>query len=105
MRAPRPHQRRREYPLAGALKAPDDKHDLARFGRLLKHARGPPEDILEMLVVATADDVADMLAQKAPIAGRRFDRKPSPQIPTCLRRLVGRIEHNAIRIGAAIPVI
>src|SRR4051794_17113612 len=91
--APCSHESRCEYPLAGTLQPADNERDLARFPRFLEHPRGPSENIVEMVIIAGADDLAHMLAQQVPISRRWLDRKSGPQIPACLRRVVSRIEH------------
>src|SRR5256885_670305 len=46
----------------------------------------------------------NMLSPQAPVAGARLYREAVPQVPIRRRHTVGRVERDAVEVGAAIGV-
>src|SRR6516164_4398309 len=87
-----------EHALAGAFLPAQDDGGFGRFGWLLEHPGGRVEEEVEMVAVAAADDLEEVVVHKAPVAGVWFDTEPAPQIPVIRADFAGRIEDHAAEV-------
>lgn len=95
----------KEYSFAAAFCSADYDGDFALAARLLEHEGGPIHQVFEVFLDAAAEHRLDVIVHIGPIAGRRGEGEPAPQVYKSGWRGVVWVEDDAGKILAARGVV